>query len=158
MGSQQQPAPRGRGIVSLTNGSYQAYGQNLEINDGEIILTGHPIDNPRLDIQAIRDIFGDAQVEQAGVTITGNARNPEIRLFTNPPTSEEKALAYVATGADFDHAAGQGAINVGFYLAAKTVRQLRHRPVRIRQRALGPLRTVPPLGRSRRQRRTRHRR
>jgi len=111
--------PRGRGIVSLTNGSYQAYGQNLEINDGEIILTGHPIDNPRLDIQAIRDIFGDAQVEQAGVTITGNARNPEIRLFTNPPTSEEKALAYVATGADFDHAAGQGAINVGFYLLPK---------------------------------------
>ncbi len=108
--------PRGRGIVRLTDGSYRAYGQNLEINNGEIILTGHPVDNPRLDIQAIRDIFGDAQVEQAGVSITGNARNPEIRLFTDPPTSEEKALAYVVTGADFDHAGGQGAVNVGFYL------------------------------------------
>lgn len=108
--------PRGSGIVRLNDGSYRAYGQNLEINNGEIILTGHPVDNPRLDIQAIREIFGDAQVEQAGVSITGNARNPEIRLFTDPPTSEEKALAYVVTGADFDHAGGQGAVNVGFYL------------------------------------------
>ncbi len=111
--------PRGRGVISLTDGSYRAYGQNLEINDGEVILTGHPIDNPRLDIQAIRDIFGDPQVEQAGVSIAGNARNPEIRLFTNPPTSEEKALAYVVTGADFDHAGGQGAVNLGFYLLPK---------------------------------------
>ena len=108
--------PRGRGLIRLPQGSYRAYGQNLEIRDGEILFTGHPLDNPRLDIRAIRDIFGDPQVDEAGVHIRGPARNPTISLFTEPPTSEEKALAYVVTGADFDHAGGQGAVNVGFYL------------------------------------------
>ncbi len=108
--------PRGRGIVRLPEGSYRAYGQNLEISDGEIVFTGHPLDNPRLDISAVRDIFGDPQVNEAGVRIRGSARDPEISLFTEPPTSDEKALAYVVTGADFDHAGGQGAVNVGFYL------------------------------------------
>ncbi|TVQ28215.1 MAG: hypothetical protein EA370_16915 [Wenzhouxiangella sp.] len=108
--------PRGRGLIRLPQGSYRAYGQNLEIRDGEILFTGHPLDNPRLDIKAIRDIFGDPQVDEAGVHIRGPARNPSITLFTEPPTSEEKALAYVITGADFDHAGGQGAVNVGFYL------------------------------------------
>jgi len=113
------PMPRARGLIRLPEGSYRAYGQNLEIEDGEILLTGHPVDNPRLDIEAVRDIFGDPQVERAGVSIRGNAQSPEIKLFTDPPTSEEKALAYVVTGADFDHAGGQGAVNVGFYLLPK---------------------------------------
>ncbi|MGY6587356.1 MAG: translocation/assembly module TamB domain-containing protein [Wenzhouxiangella sp.] len=108
--------PRGRGVIRLPQGSYRAYGQNLEIRDGEILFTGNPLDNPALDIRAVRDIFGDPQVDEAGVLIRGNAQNPIITLFTDPPTSEEKALAYVVTGADFDHAGGQGAVNVGFYL------------------------------------------
>jgi len=108
--------PRSRGIIQLPEGSYQAYGQNLEIEGGEIVLSNQPVTNPRLDIEAVREIFGDPQVERAGVSIRGNAQNPEIKLFTDPPTSEEKALAYVLTGADFDHAGGQGAVNVGLYL------------------------------------------
>jgi len=110
------PEPRGRGVILIPEGSYRAYGQNLEIRDGEVLFTGHPIDNPRLDIRAVRDIFGDPRVESAGVHIRGPARDPRIELFTDPPTTDEKALAYVVTGADFDHAGGQGAVNVGFYL------------------------------------------
>lgn len=115
----QAALPRGRGIIRLPEGSYRAYGQNLEINGGEIVFTGNPIDNPVLDIRAVRDIFGDPEVDEAGVQIRGNARDPDISLFTEPPTSEEKALAYVVTGADFDHAGGQAAVNVGFYLLPK---------------------------------------
>ncbi len=110
------PKPEGRGTIRLPEGSYRAYGQNLEISGGEVIFSGQPIDNPRLDIRAVRDIFGDREVEAAGVHIAGNARNPDIELYTDPPTSQEKALAYVVTGSDFDHAGGQGALNVGFYL------------------------------------------
>ena len=108
--------PRARGVIRIPSGSYRAYGQNLEIEDGEVVFTGHAIDNPSLNIEAVREIFGDPQVEKAGVRIRGNARDPRITLFTDPPTSEEKALAYVVTGANFDHASGQAAINVGFYL------------------------------------------
>ncbi len=108
--------PRARGVIRIPEGSYRAYGQNLQIQDGEVVFTGHAIDNPSLNIDAVREIFGDPQVEAAGVRIRGNARDPRITLFTEPPTSEEKALAYVVTGANFDHADGQAAINVGFYL------------------------------------------
>ena len=112
----QNVEPRARGVIRIPEGSYRAYGQNLAISDGEVIFTGHAIDNPSLNIEAIREIFGDPQVEAAGVRIRGNAQDPRISLFTEPPTSEEKALAYVVTGANFDHGAGQAAINVGFYL------------------------------------------
>lgn len=108
--------PRARGVIRIPEGSYRAYGQNLQIQDGEVVFTGHAIDNPSLNVDAVREIFGDPQVERAGVRIRGNAQDPRITLFTEPPTSEEKALAYVVTGANFDHASGQAAINVGFYL------------------------------------------
>lgn len=114
-----QSRPTGHGTIHLPEGSYRAYGQNLEIDDGEIVFTGQPLDDPRLDIRAVRDIFGDPKVEAAGVHISGSARNPDITLYTDPRTSQEKALAYVITGADFDHAGGQGALNVGFYLLPK---------------------------------------
>ena len=110
------PEPRGRGVIRIPEGSYRAYGQNLEIRDSEVLFTGHPLDNPRLEISAVRDIFGDPRVETAGVRIRGPAQTPQIGLFTDPPTTDEKALAYIVTGAEFDHAGGQAAVNVGFYL------------------------------------------
>lgn len=108
--------PRGRGAIRIPEGFYRAYGQNLNIRDGEILFTGHPLNNPRLDIQAVREIFGDPRVEAAGVHIRGPAQQPQIDLFTDPPTTDEKALAFIVTGADFDHATGQAAVSVGFYL------------------------------------------
>lgn len=111
-----EPLPNGRGVIRLVEGSYQAYGQSLEVTEGEVMFTGHPIDNPRLDIEAVREIFGDPQVEQAGVRIRGPAQNPDIVLFTSPATTREKALAYILTGANFDHATGQGAFSVGFWV------------------------------------------
>lgn len=111
-----KPLPVARGLIRLVDGSYRAFGQNLEVTEGDVLFTGNPIDNPVLAVEAVRTIFGDPQVEQAGVRIAGPTQNPEITLFTSPPTSREKALAYILTGADFDHAAGQGAFSVGFWV------------------------------------------
>jgi translocation and assembly module TamB len=111
--------PDARGALELINGSYSAYGQNLEVTRGDVLFTGNPVDNPVLEVEAVREIFGDPQVEQAGVRIRGPARTAEISLFTDPPTSREKALAYILTGAEFDHAAGQGAFSVGFWVLPK---------------------------------------
>jgi len=108
--------PTAAGSIRLVDGAYRSYGQNLEVAQGLVQFTGQPIDNPNLEIEAVREIFGDTQVEQAGVRIRGRAQDPSITLFTTPPTSREKALAYVLTGADFDHAQGQGAFNVGFWV------------------------------------------
>jgi translocation and assembly module TamB len=111
-----KPQPVARGRIRMVDGSYRAFGQNLEVSEGDVLFTGNPIDNPVLAVEAVRTIFGDPQVEQAGVRIAGPAQNPEITLFTSPPTSREKALAYILTGANFDHAAGQGAFSVGFWV------------------------------------------
>jgi len=108
--------PTARGKLNLVDGSYRAFGQNLEVSAGDVLFTGRPVDNPALDIEAVRQIFGDPQVERAGVSIRGPAQDPEILLFTDPPTSRESALAYILTGAAFDHAAGQGAFSVGFWV------------------------------------------
>ncbi|MDT8438288.1 MAG: translocation/assembly module TamB domain-containing protein [Wenzhouxiangellaceae bacterium] len=108
--------PIGRGMIQLVDGSYRAYGQSLEVTEGDVLFTDQPIDNPVLEIEAVREIFGDPQVEQAGVRIAGPAQRPQITLFTDPPTTSEKALTYILTGADFDHAGGQGAFNVGLWV------------------------------------------
>jgi len=108
--------PTARGVIRIPQGAYRAYGQNLRINDGQVIFTGRAVDNPGLDVDAIREIFGDPQVEAAGVRIRGSARDPRISLFTEPPTSQEMAMAYLITGANIDQSDSQAAINVGFYL------------------------------------------
>lgn len=110
------PNPTPRGTIALRDGSYRAFGQNLAIDSGQVVFTGHRIQNPAINVEATRDIFGDPRVTLAGVRIRGQAQDPDITLFTDPPTTDEKALAYLVTGADFDYAGGQAAVNVGVYL------------------------------------------
>jgi len=113
-GRSSDPTPRGS--IELRDGSYRAYGQNLAIESGQVVFTGHRVQNPAVNVEAVREIFGDPRVNVAGVRIRGQAQDPEITLFTDPPTTDEKALAYLVTGADFDYAGGQAAVNIGVYL------------------------------------------
>src|SRR5690606_27143459 len=43
-------ATSGRGEIVVT-GTYQAYGQDLDIERGRLLFTGTPLDNPMLDIR-----------------------------------------------------------------------------------------------------------
>lgn len=114
-----QPIPQANGIIELVDGRVQAYGQTLVLERSRVVYNDAPADNPRLDIRAVRRIFGDPQVEEAGVAVSGPAQEPKINVFTTPATTEESALAYIATGSNFDHANGQGALNLGIYLFPK---------------------------------------
>src|SRR5204862_2378584 len=80
-------SPNGRlavdGTLRAVDGTYQAYGQKLGIDRGELTFTG-AIENPRLDIEATRPNL-DVRV---GVTVTGTALNPRIRLFSEPDMSD----------------------------------------------------------------------
>jgi len=110
------PVPQANGSIALIDGKVQAYGQTLILRDSRVSYNDTPADNPRLDIYAVRRIFGDPAVSEAGVAVTGRAQQPDIRLFTNPASNEESALAYIATGSNFDHGNGEGALNLGLYL------------------------------------------
>ncbi len=83
----------GSGEVRVT-GTYKAYGQDLTIRQGQLLFAGTPLENPNLNIIAVR------QVDQtvAGLRIQGSARNPQLTVFSEPPMGQSDALAYLVTG------------------------------------------------------------
>jgi translocation and assembly module TamB len=82
------------GTVRTVQGSYEAYGEKLRIERGEITFSG-PVANPRLDIQAVRPDLRDVEV---GVAISGNAQNPRVKLFSTPEMSELDKLSWLTMG------------------------------------------------------------
>lgn len=95
--------PNGRpyitGTISTADGTYAAYGQKLVIERGSISFTG-PVDNPRLDIQAMRPQSPTASASdvKVGVLITGTAQEPRVRLYSEPSMSETEKLSWLVLG------------------------------------------------------------
>ncbi|HNG80397.1 MAG TPA: translocation/assembly module TamB domain-containing protein, partial [Burkholderiaceae bacterium] len=82
------------GDVHAEDGSYTAYGQKMTIDRGSVLFGG-AADNPRLDIAASKRDLDDVRV---GVTVTGTAQNPRIRLFSEPEMTETDKLSYLLLG------------------------------------------------------------
>jgi translocation and assembly module TamB len=81
------------GTIQTSRGEYRAYGQWLEIERGVMRFTG-PLDNPALDILAIRPRI----VQRVGVQISGTAQSPFIRLYSEPDMAEAEKLTWLVTG------------------------------------------------------------
>jgi translocation and assembly module TamB len=81
------------GTLRTVEGTYQAYGQKLDIDRGILAFAG-PVENPRLDIEATRPNL-DVRV---GVTVTGTALNPRIRLFSEPELPDIDKLSWLVLG------------------------------------------------------------
>lgn len=90
----------GFGRVTLVEGTYKAYGQDLSIERGNLIFNG-PLDNPQLDIRASRDI-GDIT---AGISVTGTPSALRSEVYSDPPMRDVEALAYLLTGRPLTSAA-----------------------------------------------------
>ncbi len=93
-------AVTGRGQI-IINGTYQAYGQDLAIKQGRLLFASTPIDNPGLDIRAVRELHPNATIsdgEVVGLQISGTARRPVMTVFSNPPMEQSDALSYLITG------------------------------------------------------------
>ena len=82
-----------RGTIQAVDGTYAAYGQKLTVERG-LVAFGGPIEDPRLDILALRPNI-DARV---GVAITGTAQTPRIRLFSDPAMSDTEKLSWMVLG------------------------------------------------------------
>lgn len=83
-----------QGTIQAVDGTYAAYGQKLRIDRGNILFTSVP-ENPRLDIIATRPDLEDLRV---GVTVTGTAQSPRIRLFSEPTLSDTDRLSWLLLG------------------------------------------------------------
>ena len=83
----------GQGRLSLIGGRYKAYGQELEIERGNLVFTG-PLDEPLLDIRAIRrtpDVI-------AGIQLSGTPSRLQSQVFSEPPLGDAETLSYLLTG------------------------------------------------------------
>lgn len=86
------------GNIRAVDGTYAAYGQKLRVERSIIAFTG-VAENPRLDIEAIRPDLEDVRV---GVTVTGTAQNPRIRLFSEPTMTDTDRLSWLILGRPSD--------------------------------------------------------
>jgi translocation and assembly module TamB len=118
----------GQGTLSLRDGIYKAYGQELEIERGRLIFNG-PLDNPQLDIRAVRrttDVL-------AGIQLTGSPLQLQSNVFSEPPLRDAEALSYLLTGRPLAGATSSGdgdmlnaaAFSLGITGAANIVSQVR---------------------------------
>lgn len=88
-------APTGTGTLNV-GGTYKAYGQDLKIETGRVLFAGTALDNPGLDIRAVRKIEADDVT--AGLMIRGTAIVPVLTVFSEPAMEQSQALSYLVTG------------------------------------------------------------
>jgi len=85
----------GRGDIRISSGRFAAYGQRLEITEGIIRFRG-ALERPELRITAVRRVENDETL--VGVRVRGYAREPTVRVFSQPAMEENRALYYLLTG------------------------------------------------------------
>ena len=84
---------RATGVIRSTGGTYEGYGQKLEIERG-ILTFGGPLDNPQLNVLALRK----GLAVEAGVEILGTTTRPRVRLVSSPDVPEPEKLSWLVLG------------------------------------------------------------
>ncbi len=84
----------GTGELRILDGKYEAYGQKLDIQRGRAIFAGGLIEDPFLDVRAVRTI-GEVV---AGVEVTGTVKSPKTSLFSSPVMDQGDVLSYLLLG------------------------------------------------------------
>jgi translocation and assembly module TamB len=90
---------RASGELRVAGGQYSAYGRQLDIERGRLIYTASPIDNPGIDIRAVKR-FHDPNVGAtvAGVNLRGTLRQPQMTFFSEPPLAQQQIISLVFAG------------------------------------------------------------
>lgn len=99
----QRPGKVATGTGTLNvSGTYKAYGQDLNIESGRLLFAGTALDNPGLDIRAVRTILGSSGLGddniKAGLMVRGTALVPVLTVFSQPAMEQSDALSYIMTG------------------------------------------------------------
>lgn len=85
------------GQINIPKGRFHAYGQDLVVRKGEIIFAGLP-EQPRINIEAIRNQESIDDNVTAGIRVTGLADEPKVEIFSDPAMSQQEALSYLLRG------------------------------------------------------------
>ena len=94
------------GEIHTVGGSYQAYGQHLDIDTGLLRFTG-PYDNPGLEVLAIRPNLS----QKVGVHVTGTVLLPRVRLWAeSADLTDADKLAWLVLGRAAANGGGESAM------------------------------------------------
>ncbi|AZF00752.1 Inner membrane component of TAM transport system [Pseudomonas orientalis] len=86
-----------RGELWLNDGRYRAYGQRLSVRRARLLFAG-PLDQPFLDIEAVRVTTEASRTVTAGIRLSGSAEQPTTQIFSEPAMAQEDALSYLVLG------------------------------------------------------------
>jgi translocation and assembly module TamB len=117
--AQRDKGPFITGEINIVDGSYQSFGQDLVIEQGKILMNG-PVDQPYVQITAIRNPDNTQDDVTAGVKVTGPATEPIVTIFSDPAMPQANALSYLLRGQDIDGESGGNAMTttlIGLSLA-----------------------------------------
>lgn len=103
--AQSNGLPRLTGNLRTVRGTYKAYGQQLDIEQGLLHFAG-PYDNPALDILAIRPNLQ----QRVGVQISGTALSPVVRLVAEPDLADAEKLAWLVLGRSAANGGAEAAV------------------------------------------------
>jgi translocation and assembly module TamB len=85
---------RATGELAVQKGQYAAYGRQLEIQRGRLIFTGGPIDNPGIEIRAIKR-YPDVT---AGINVRGTLQQPRMSFFSDPSLPQSQIVSLILSG------------------------------------------------------------
>ncbi len=95
-----QLAPRGTGNIEVVAGKYKIYGEEIEIQRGQLLFSSSALDNPTLELRVVRQerniISGDEIM--AGAQVRGTLKKPKLSFFSSPTMSDPDILAYLVLG------------------------------------------------------------
>lgn len=103
--AQRDKGPFVTGEVNIVDGSYRSFGQDLLIKQGKILMNG-PVDQPYVQITAIRNPDNTQDEVTAGVRVTGPADEPSVTIFSEPAMPQANALSYLLRGQNIDGESG----------------------------------------------------
>ncbi|WP_374012623.1 translocation/assembly module TamB domain-containing protein [Pseudoxanthomonas koreensis] len=82
------------------SGRYEAYGQKLEVTRGQMTWSNNLVSDPRVNLRAERRVNDVI----AGISVTGNALEPRVEVWSNPSMPQSEALSYLMLGRSLEGA------------------------------------------------------
>ncbi|MCK5666340.1 MAG: translocation/assembly module TamB domain-containing protein, partial [Thiotrichaceae bacterium] len=89
------------GSLKVSDGKYEAYGQDLAIDNGRLIFNGSP-KQIGMDVRATRTI-DDTLV---GIHLGGTLLSPKSTIYSDPTMPESEALSFLLTGHSLSTSSG----------------------------------------------------
>jgi len=93
---------RGRGEITLIDGVFRQFGQDLRVEPGRLVFSG-PLDQPGIDVRAfVRARDGT----EAGLEIGGTPKQMTMDTYSRPQKSQSETMSYILFGRGLEEASG----------------------------------------------------